>query len=119
MKTTIYLGIFILLLGCNNPTASDPPKKLLTPAQMEDILFDLSIMQSINSSSFVVQEASWVFNHAYLYKKHKIDSTTWADNYKFYSENPKTLVKIYERLDLRLDAMSDSIDQIIKKQKLD
>jgi hypothetical protein len=57
MKKIIYLTVFFGLFACSeNPVK--PPKKLLDEKTMENILYDIAILQAANSNAPEILQAN-------------------------------------------------------------
>lgn len=75
---------------------------------MEDLLFDLSLLKALDNSQFK-RKGEDLFNNQYLLRKYGIDSVTFAQNQQYYAQNPKLLLRIYQRIDGRLERLIDSL----------
>jgi hypothetical protein len=103
-----YLILGIVFLGCSDKEVA-PPENLIPEDKMKDILYDLNLLQSINSTNFQVMKNNNVNPEIYIYKKYSIDSLQFAQSNKYYLNN----VEKYEKM---LDEIAERITQ--EKQKL-
>ena len=91
MKKIIYATIFFGFFACNeNPVKL--PKKLLDEATMENILYDVAILQ-----------ANKIDAKNYIYKKYKIDSTTYHQNNRYYAAEVDNYKHLHKRILARLE----------------
>ena len=102
MKKIIYITIFLGFLACNeNPVK--PPKKLLDEATMENILYDVAILQAANINASDILQANKIDAKNYIYKKYKIDSTTYHQNNRYYAAEVDNYKHLHKRILARLE----------------
>ncbi|MES2486844.1 MAG: DUF4296 domain-containing protein [Bacteroidota bacterium] len=98
-KTAFIILSAIALYSCGGP---EKPKKLLSEKQMEDILYDVSLLQSINSFMPKVLDDNNVNSATYVFQKYKIDSITLAQNQVYYAHDLEGYKKMQQRIAARL-----------------
>ena len=93
MKKILVTFCFIAtLLSCQN-TVIEKPEKQIDEDVMVDILYDLSLLESIKSQN--VSDSDNTINISqYIYKKYKIDSIQFLQNNKYYASDVKNYKKI-------------------------
>ena len=102
MKKIIYATIFFGFLACNeNPVK--PPKKLLDEATMENILYDVAILQAANINASEILQANKIDAKNYIYKKYKIDSATYHQNNRYYAAEVNNYKHMHKRILARLE----------------
>lgn len=95
-----YLIIGLLIWGCaeKNPK----PQDLISEKNMEEILYDLTLLQAIRSTNYMLFEQNNIQPDVYIYEKYGIDSLQFASSHKYYisdSENyEKMLTRIIDRV---------------------
>ncbi len=95
-----YFTIGLFVLGCTEtkPKLND----LISEKKMEDILYDLTLFQSIKSTNYMLYEQNNIQPDVYIYEKYEIDSLQFSNSHKYYisdSENyEKMLVRIIDRV---------------------
>ncbi|WP_396180652.1 DUF4296 domain-containing protein [Flavobacterium sp.] len=102
MKKIIYATIFFGFFACNeNPVKL--PKKLLDEATMENILYDVAILQAAKINAPEILQANKIDAKNYIYKKYKIDSTTYHQNNRYYAAEVDNYKHLHKRILARLE----------------
>ena len=101
MKKLIVLSLSMLLFACGS-NELEKPDPLLNEKQMENILYDVSLLQAVKSISPSVLDSNKVDPKNYIYKKYDIDSVTFAKNHTYYAANLEQYEKIQKRIVERL-----------------
>ena len=114
MKKILVKFCFIAtLLSCQN-TVIEKPEKQIDEDVMVDILYDLSLLESIKSQN--VSDSDNTINISqYIYKKYKIDSIQFLQNNKYYASDVKNYKKMFEKVKDRLQNESNKLDTLMKK----
>ncbi|AXG73460.1 DUF4296 domain-containing protein [Flavobacterium arcticum] len=105
MKRAALILLAFLVLGCND-NAPKEPEKLLSEEEMVNVLYDITMLQSIRSFKPQVLRENHVDVAEYVYNKYDIDSTIFAQNHTYYASQ----LDVYERIH---NKVSDSV----KKQQ--
>jgi Domain of unknown function (DUF4296) len=96
-KIVLILVILVSLLSCNeNPVAK--PKKLLDEETMENILYDVAILQAMQTTAPQDFSALNTDVKQYIYNKYNIDSVIYNQNNKYYAGD----VRAYKFLNKRV-----------------
>tara|TARA_B110000483_G_scaffold30935_1_gene37514 strand:+ start:16 stop:375 length:360 start_codon:yes stop_codon:yes gene_type:complete len=119
MKKFLTFFVIIFCLACDRSTPVVEPDQIIAPEIMEDIYFDLMLMKVIKNSNYVDEENKPYFVDQYIFKKYGIDSLKLIQNQTYYAQKPKMMKRIFENLEHRTKLIEDSIDTIIKREKLD
>lgn len=79
---------------------------------MEDIIFDLAILQA--AETYMPQKLSdkKIVSEEYIYKKYEIDSATYFQNYKYYASDIKNFKKIYKKVNDRINENKIRLDTV-------
>lgn len=118
MKNLPLFFIIIISLACDGSTPVVEPDQIIAPEMMEDIYYDLMLMKVIKRSNYIAEEYKPYFVDQYILEKYGIDSLKLIQNQTFYAQKPKSIKRIFENLELRIKLVEDSIDNIIKGEKL-
>ena len=94
----------------------EEPKHKLDEKEMENILYDLSLLQAINSTHPQKLDSNKVDVHSYVYKKYKIDSATFAQNHKYYASDLEKYKTIHTKVLERLKSQKAPLDSLEKKE---
>jgi len=112
---TRFLLLFfcaVLAFGCKPGI----PKDIVQPAEMENILFDIHIIDGYVASIPTPDSAKKVSAPIYkgIFKKYGIDSAMHAKSMAYYYSRPDLLSKMYDRISNKI---SKTRDDLIKKQE--
>jgi len=114
MKKLVFIVVSVLALSCGKQEA-EQPKKLLSEEQMVNMLYDISILQAINSYSPSKLDSSKVDARNYIYKKYKTDSLTFAQNHQYYASDLDVYADIQKKVAGKIE--QDKIKYGIKKKE--
>ena len=117
MRKYILLFLIISCLACDGSTPVEPPDEKMTTEMMENVFYDIMLMNAIKNSNYVDLAHKEYFTDQYIYEKYGIDSLQLAQNQTYYAQKPKLLKKIFENLEIRSKQMEDSIDTIMKRKE--
>lgn len=122
---SLSLLFFTLLLSCRKP-AVEKPDDLISEDKIEDILYDLAILNSAKGISVKKFEET-ISPETYLYEKYEIDSAQFARSVMYYAAYPETYLALQKNVEMRLTEakeaaeaakkMSDSLKQLKKPDK--
>jgi hypothetical protein len=102
MKKVIYLCVVLAIFACSeNPVKK--PVNLLNEETMENILFDVAVLQATKANSPDVLQANSIDSKDFIYKKYKIDSATYHQNNRYYAGNVKKHKHMHKRVLARLE----------------
>lgn len=100
-KRALIIISALLLAACGGP---EKPKKLLGQEEMENIMYDISLLQAIRSFAPQKLAENNIDAHTYIFKKYKTDSLTLAQNQLYYAQDLKTYKKMQDNVSGRLKA---------------
>lgn len=109
----------IILAGVTISCSDNPvpkPEKLLNVEEMENILYDVSILQATETQTYNVEPVSINISE-FIYKKYSIDSTVFFQNQKYYSANIRKYKKMYKNVLDRIQTQKNEIDTLLKAEK--
>lgn len=90
----------MLLFGC----APSRPNMVLSPKEMEDILYDMHIAQMLYDDPDVKQsDADIIMLRSEVLKKHEVTQEEWDSSFNYYCRNTYELHGIYKHIDERLE----------------
>ena len=112
MKKVIYLSILLAIFACSeNPVKK--PKVLLDEETMENILFDVAVLQAAKANSPDVLQSNNIDSKDFIYKKYKIDSATYHQNNRYYAGDVRKHKHMHKRVLARIE---DLIQKTQKKE---
>jgi hypothetical protein len=94
------------------------PDNLLSKEVMEEIVYDLAVLQAAESHRPQVLTDNKIEVKQFIYKKYNIDSLTYFQNYKYYASDIKAFKKIYKHVNERIENQKNEIDTLIKDKKI-
>lgn len=115
MRYLLPFIFLILFMGCHDQRAFDKPDNVIEVETMEQILYDIALMQSMKSNNYTAQEMQKYFTEDYIYIKYNIDSLQLAENEIYYSKFPKIYLDIHKKILSRLTRLKDSMENITKE----
>jgi uncharacterized protein YcfL len=118
MKKLLFILISVLLLSCNDKPVSKP-ENLLSKETMEDIIYELAILQAAETYKPQTLSDSNIKIKQYVYKKYNLDSTIYYQNYKYYASDIKVFKKMYRHVNERILIQKNKIDTLLKEKKIE
>ena len=106
MKKIIIL--LILIVACSGNDQSKPID-LMSENEMVDFLFDVNVINSSRAYNNRSDLNYYNINDSLLFNKHEIVCLKFVNSNFYYSSNPKQYLKIYSKLDFRLNQLKDSL----------
>jgi hypothetical protein len=110
--------IAIVLVSCSKKPVPKPDN-LLSKEVMEEIIYELAILQAAESHRPQVLIDNEIEVKQFIYKKHNIDSITYFQNYKYYASDIKSFKKIYKHVNERIQNQKNEIDTLVKDKKIE
>tara|TARA_Y200000002_G_scaffold127022_1_gene104595 strand:+ start:5194 stop:5511 length:318 start_codon:yes stop_codon:yes gene_type:complete len=98
-----YLVVFIFIISCS----SDAPVNLIGEKKMENIIFDIMILNASSGSDLKIDNS--YISDELIFKKYSIDSAQFYESELYYSRNPKIHFNIYSNVKKRILKSIDSI----------
>ena len=117
-KALSLLGLALLLMNCKT-NAVEKPDDLLTENQMVDILYDLNVVNAMNSTNHQYLSDRGITASSYVYAKYKIDSLQFVNSDHYYASDLEEYEKIYQQVSERLQQNKAEIDSLLKKNPED
>ncbi|WP_438966568.1 DUF4296 domain-containing protein [Flavobacterium sp.] len=118
MKSIVCFFSVMLFISCGD-NAVPKPDNLLSQDKMEDILYDLTVLQAADTGMPQILNDNQIEVNNYIYKKYKIDSITFYQNHKYYASNVKNFKRMYTHITERLNEVRTEVDTLlVKKEKV-
>lgn len=109
MKKTILFCFSLLLFSCADKPVQKPDI-LLDQQVMENILFDIVLLQAQNTIK--PGEKKDINSAEYIYTKYNIDSTTYIQNHKYYASDVTNFKKMYNHINDRIKDLKTTLDSV-------
>ena len=105
-----YILLLFTFFSCSEVVS--PPKKLISEKEMENVFYDLTILNATKHVSPLFYDEHKIDIPTIIYKKYGVDSLEFVENLSFYASNPQKCKEILSRVNVRLEKE----DSILKKQ---
>jgi len=113
MKELACIIVSLLLFSCGEQ-AAEKPKDHLPEDKMVNMLYDITMLQAINSFKPQVLDSNKVEAKNYIYKKYKTDSLTFAQSHTYYASDLEVYGEMQRKVADRIE--KDKVKEgIIKK----
>tara|TARA_Y200000002_G_scaffold174089_1_gene143620 strand:+ start:1492 stop:1827 length:336 start_codon:yes stop_codon:yes gene_type:complete len=109
MKKVFILFCLVLVSCSNNQKNGDD---IMTVEEMVDFLFDVNLINTSRGFTNISKNNYFLIRDSMLFKKHEIDCLKFVKSNNFYSRNPKLYLEIYEGIDVKINTIIDSINNI-------
>ncbi len=114
-KTVLFLATIILIFSCKND-AVKKPDRLIDKKVMEDIIYDLSLLDAIKYNEPNTTENYKVNPKEFIFRKYKVDSAQFAQNNIYYAADFDTYKAMYDSVVKRIDRKKTVFENLVKKE---
>ena len=94
----LVVVLLLVFFGCYNLEKQKKPDHLLSKDQMSHIITDLSIAAAAKGNNKKKLEELAILPREFIFKKHHIDSTIFANNNAYYSYDLNVYEEIYKEV---------------------
>ena len=115
-KIILLLSILVFISACSNKNEIPKPAKPIDKAVMENILYDMALLQALKSFSPEKLTKNSINSKTYIYQKYKIDSLQFVDNNKYFASDIEAYKIMFEKVSNRLQKEKSQIDTILSKE---
>lgn len=115
MKHLFGFIIIFTLFSCSNKTI-EKPDNLIDETKMENILYDLALLQAIKGNDPKLLPKNNIDPKKYVFLKYKIDSLQFVNSNKYYSADIENYKSIYERVLERIKNNKIKAERTLKKE---
>lgn len=116
MKKILFILTTLFFLSCNNKSEIKKPNKFIESETMENILYDLALLQALKSYSPDKLKENSINPKTYIYQKYKIDSLQFAQNNIYYATQSDEYSLMFERISKKIQANKAKADTIISRE---
>ena len=106
MRKLNFIIIIFFLLSCTNNSLiekSSQPKNLISKEKMVDIIYDMTLISVAKGVNKNILENNGIIPEQYIFNKHSIDSTIFAQNNEYYSFDLKIYQSIFDAVKIKLE----------------
>ena len=111
MKKIIYIFALLLTVIACKKNIVPKPDKFLDEKQMENLLYDLAVLESMKVSQAQKLDSLQFNPQQFIYKKYAIDSLSLAQNMVYYASFPKEYDTIVKKVEKRIQLQRDSLSK--------
>lgn len=104
-KSVTYILLILLLVSCGSEGQKKPkkPDNLISKDKMVNVIYDMSLLSAAKGVNRKLMEQKGVYPEKYIYKKHNIDSTQFAQSNEYYAFDLDTYEEIYNNVKTKLN----------------
>lgn len=113
MKKIVFIIAAFLILACDDDKP-EKPSRLLSEDEMADILYDVTMLQSIKSFKPNVLNDNDINVNSYIYNKYNIDSTVFAQNHTYYAAQLDVYERIHKKVSQKVKKLKEPYESLIK-----
>ena len=115
-KSIVLLSVWIMISSCVNKSEIPKPAKPIDKPTMENILYDLALLQALKSYSPEKLTKNEINSKTYIYQKYHIDSLQFVENNKYYASDFTEYQAMFGRVTDRLQKQKTEMDTILGKE---
>ena len=105
MRNIIFILLILFVsIGCET---SNKPNNLIDKKQMENIIFDILILNGINTNSLMNEVE--VIGDEFIFERYSIDSLQFYESETYYSKRPRDHYEIYSNVKKRIIKVIDTL----------
>lgn len=112
MRKIIYIFALLLIVVACKKNIVPKPDKFLDEKQMENMLYDLAVLESMKVSQAQMLDSLQFNSQQFIYKKYQLDSLSLAQNMVYYASLPKDYDRIVRKVEEKLKKQRDSIGKL-------
>ena len=112
MRKIIYIFALLLIVVACKKNIVPKPDKFLDEKQMESLLYDLAVLESMKVSQAQMLDSLQFNSKQFIYKKYQLDSLSLAQNMVYYASLPKDYDRIVRKVEEKLKIQRDSIGKL-------
>ncbi|MBD3864164.1 DUF4296 domain-containing protein [Olleya marilimosa] len=114
----IYIFITLLFVSCYGIDRPKKPENLMSKDKMVDVLVELALVSSAKGINKRELENKGIVPDTFVYKKHKIDSTIFANSNNYYAYDIDEYSQIYKDVRDSLESLRIFYKDVEKKENL-
>lgn len=112
----IFLGLLFVLLACQNESKPQKPDNLIPRDKMEEIIYDMYVLNSAKGINKKILERNNVVPETYILSRHDIDSVQFAESNDYYTFDSEEYKKMIESIKARLQKEKVEFEELQKKE---
>uniref|UniRef100_UPI0040491F86 DUF4296 domain-containing protein n=1 Tax=Flavobacterium sp. TaxID=239 RepID=UPI0040491F86 len=115
MKIKSYLTLLILIfLGACGENNVEKPDNLIPQKTMEEILYDLAIIDAARISNPQSIVDAGISQQGYIFEKYKVDSLQFAQSNAYYTADVENYIQMYKGILEKIETEKTVVDSIVR-----
>ncbi|MBC2844179.1 DUF4296 domain-containing protein [Winogradskyella flava] len=111
-KFGAILVLFVLVVACNIKDKPKKPNNLISKNKMEQILYDLYIINAAKGVNRKLLENNGLVPETYILTKHNIDSAQFAISNTYYAFYSDTYKDIVENVKAKIEKQQEEYEEL-------
>ncbi|MEZ2334814.1 DUF4296 domain-containing protein [Mucilaginibacter sp. RCC_168] len=114
---TLFFSVSLFLSACKNDS---PPKGLIKPDAMAGLLTEIHLIDGRLYTGLQTPDTLYKYgmgNYLAAFERFHTDSGTFKKSLNYYATYPDKLMAIYDKVDERIKALSDSVNKIAAQKR--
>ncbi|MDY0088984.1 MAG: DUF4296 domain-containing protein [Flavobacteriaceae bacterium] len=116
MRELLYIIIGLVVLSSCRNSEIKKPDNLISKSKMEDIIYDLALLEAIQSTNPGILTNNHINPYTYVYNKYEIDSVQLAESNKYYALDIKGYGRMYDNVKMRIEGQKIVADSLLVKK---
>ena len=116
-RILVIFLVGLLVVSCEKSTKIKKPDNLISKDKMEDILYDLYIINASKAVNRKLLEEEGVRPEEYILTKYNIDSTQFSKSNTYYAHNTSIYQEIVDKVKARLEKEKETFEEIRKEEE--
>lgn len=116
IRVFTFLSFCLLLYACQSVDRKKEPTTLLDEAKMVQLLTDIAYIKAAKSTNSQIVEKNNINPKLYILGLHGIDSTVFAENNAWYSNNMEVYGGILQKVKVKLEKQRDRYELLKIKE---
>ncbi|MEH6534943.1 MAG: DUF4296 domain-containing protein [Psychroserpens sp.] len=117
MRIFVILFVVLSCIGCNSFDKLEKPDNLIPKDKMEDIIYDVFILNAAKGSSKGVLENNGILPEDYVFEKYKIDSLQFVKSNEYYGFHVEEYQSILANVEERINNDKEKYQKRIDDEK--
>lgn len=117
-KFLVLLAVVSFITACGKNDKPKKPDNLIAKDKMENILYDLYIINAAKGVNRKIIEQNGFMPENYVLNKHKIDSAQFADSNSYYSFDTDAYKVMVENVKARLEKEKTELEKVKEEDKV-
>ena len=116
-RILVIFLVGLLVVSCEKSAKIKKPDNLISKDKMEDILYDLYIINASKAVNRKLLEEEGVRPEEYILTKYNIDSTQFSTSNTYYAHNTAIYQEIVDKVKARLEKEKETFEEIRKEEE--